>query len=350
MNNKSLNEIVKINSNFKTSINLYLSLNKTDKILNYIPTKSSLNVLNGYLDSILENKEQASLLVGPYGKGKSHLLLVLLGILSLNRNKDNDVVINKLKEKIGGVDEIGPEVEAKITKVWTKKGKYLPVIISNTSNNLNQAFLSAIHDSLKRENLTDIAPDSFFSIAIGRIEEWKSDYPETYKSFCGELKKKNKKIDDFIVELKEYSNDAIGVFTEIYPLITAGSKFNPLAASEVLPLYKGICDALIEDYAYSGIYIIFDEFSKFIEGQDGTAVGNNMKLLQDMCELASESNKAEVCITMVAHKSIKEYGKYLSTDIINSFTGIEGRIIEKLFVTSSKNSYELIKNAIIKEE
>ena len=349
MNNKSLNEIVKINSNFKTSINLYLSLNKTDKILNYIPTKSSLNVLNGYLDSILENKEQASLLVGPYGKGKSHLLLVLLGILSLNRNKDNDVVINKLKEKIGGVDEIGPEVEAKITKVWTKKGKYLPVIISNTSNNLNQAFLSAIHDSLKRENLTDIAPDSFFSIAIGRIEEWKSDYPETYKSFCGELKKKNKKIDDFIVELKEYSNDAIGVFTEIYPLITAGSKFNPLAASEVLPLYKGICDALIEDYAYSGIYIIFDEFSKFIEGQDGTAVGNNMKLLQDMCELASESNKAEVCITMVAHKSIKEYGKYLSTDIINSFTGIEGRIIEKLFVTSSKNSYELIKNAIIKD-
>ena len=53
---------------------------------------------------------------------------------------------------------------------------------------------------------------------------------------------------------------------------------------------------------------------------------------------------------MVAHKSIKEYGKFLSVEIINSFTGIEGRIKEVLFVTSSKNNYELIQNAIEKNE
>lgn len=48
-----------------------------------------------------------------------------------------------------------------------------------------------------------------------------------------------------------------------------------------------------------------------------------MKLLQDICELACDSTNAKVYITMVAHKSIKEYGKYLSNDIINAFTGIE---------------------------
>ena len=47
---------------------------------------------------------------------------------------------------------------------------------------------------------------------------------------------------------------------------------------------------------------------------------------------------------------LKEYGKYLSNDIINAFTGIEGRIIERFFVTSSKNNYELVKHAIIKAE
>ena len=52
MSKKGLNEIIKINSNFKTAINLYLSLNKTEKILNYIPTKSSLNKLNSYIDTI----------------------------------------------------------------------------------------------------------------------------------------------------------------------------------------------------------------------------------------------------------------------------------------------------------
>lgn len=37
---KSLNEIIKFNNSFKTSINLYLSLNKAEKVLSYIPTKS----------------------------------------------------------------------------------------------------------------------------------------------------------------------------------------------------------------------------------------------------------------------------------------------------------------------
>ena len=52
---------------------------------------------------------------------------------------------------------------------------------------------------------------------------------------------------------------------------------------------------------------------------------------------------------MVAHKSIKEYGKHLSQEIINAFTGIEGRIVEKYFITSSKNNYELIRSAIKKD-
>lgn len=36
-----------------------------------------------------------------------------------------------------------------------------------------------------------------------------------------------------------------------------------------------------------------------------------MKLLQDMCELASESKDTQVFITIVAHKSIKEYTRWL---------------------------------------
>ena len=41
----SLKEIIKFNSSFKTAVNLYLSLNKPEKVLGYIPTKSSGNFL-----------------------------------------------------------------------------------------------------------------------------------------------------------------------------------------------------------------------------------------------------------------------------------------------------------------
>ena len=347
MSVNNLSEVISFNSSFKTAINLYLSLNKTDKVLNYIPTKSSLRFMDEYLESILGKKEHATLLVGPYGKGKSHLLLVLLAILSLERNSQNVEIINQLRARIKSVEEIGDKVASDVDKVWKSK-RFLPVIINDTKGDLNQAFLAALGDALKRAGLDELAPDTYYSEALRRIDEWERDYKETFAAFEKAIKKSGFTTKAIRASLKKYDNTALDLFKEIYPTITAGSVFNPLAVSEVLPLYKSVSEKLVEDYDYAGIYIVFDEFSKFIEGLDGTHVGNTMKLLQDMCELAAESSNAQIYITMVAHKSIKEYGKYLSADIINAFTGIEGRIQEKFFVTSSKNNYELIRSAIIK--
>lgn len=136
----SLKDIISFNGNFKTAINLYLSLNKTDKVLSYIPTMSSVRFLGEYANAVLKNKEQATLLVGPYGKGKSHLLLVLLAVLSLERNSENTDVINQLIKKISAVEEVGTTVAEEISAIWSKK-KFLPVLISDTTGDLTQAFL-----------------------------------------------------------------------------------------------------------------------------------------------------------------------------------------------------------------
>ena len=343
----NLGEVIEFNSSFKTAINLYLSLNKTDKVLNYIPTKSSVRFMDEYLEAVLGKKEHATLLIGPYGKGKSHLLLVLISVLSLNRNEENIKVINQLKNKIKSVEDIGNKTASDIEKVWKSK-RFLPVIINDTKGKLNQSFLQALSDALKRDGLDALVPDTYFSEALRRIDEWESDYPDTFNSFEKAIKKQRFDVASMRASLKQYSNEALKVFENTYPTVTAGSSFNPLATSEVLPLYKSVAEKLVEDYDYAGIYIVFDEFSKFIEGLDGTNAGNTMKLLQDMCELAADSSNAQIYLTMVAHKSIKEYGRYLSPEIINAFTGIEGRISEKFFVTSSKNNYELIRSAIVK--
>ncbi len=347
MSVNNLSEVISFNSSFKTAVNLYLSLNKTDKVLNYIPTKSSLRFMDDYLESVLGKKEHATLLVGPYGKGKSHLLLVLLAILSLKRNEENAEVIKQLKTRIKNVEEIGNKVATDVDKVWKSK-RFLPVIINDTKGDLNQAFLAALGEALKRADLDELVPDTYYSEALKRIDEWENDYKDTFLAFEKAIKKNGFTAKSMRASLKKYDNVALDLFKTVYPTITAGSVFNPLAVSEVLPLYKSVSEKLVEDYDYAGIYIVFDEFSKFIEGLDGGRVGNTMKLLQDMCELAADSSNAQIYMTMVAHKSIKEYGKYLSADIINAFTGIEGRIQEKFFVTSSKNNYELIRSAIIK--
>ena len=341
-----LSDIVSFNSDFKNAVNLYLNLNKEDKIKSYIPTKSSVDILYKYLDAVENNKRQSTLLIGPYGKGKSHLLLVLLAILSLARDKSNELLIKSLVTRIGKVDKKTGEM---IVSLWNR-GKFLPVIFMSTQGDLNQAFLVGLNDALKREGLKELAPETFFTHAIDTIAMWENEYPETHKEYKELLQTKKIATKDMYSGLVNCDNSKLEVFKQIYPKLSSGGTFNPLASSEVLPMYKSIADKLKEEYGFSGIYIVFDEFSKYIEGQDKQSNGNNMKLLQDVCELANDSKESQVFITMVAHKSIKEYGKYLSVETINSFTGIEGRIEEVLFVTSSKNNYELIENAIYKDE
>ncbi len=100
-----LRDYVKFNSDFRDSVNLYLDLNKVDKIRSYIPTKSSVDILEQYVDAVLDNKQHSTLLIGPYGKGKSHLLLMLLAALTLRNNAENDKLMGELCNKIKKVDE-----------------------------------------------------------------------------------------------------------------------------------------------------------------------------------------------------------------------------------------------------
>lgn len=341
-----LRDYVKFNTDFRDSVNLYLDLNKIEKINSYIPTKSSVDILEQYVDSVIENKQQSTLLIGPYGKGKSHLLLLLLSALSMPKTRENDTALKSLAKRICKVDVSTGE---KFEKVYKGK-RYLPVLITSTQGDLNQAFLVGLNDALKRNNLTQLAPETYYTYALSMVARWKNEYPDTYAKYQELLKERKKSVSEVQSALNNCDAETLDVFKDIYPELTSGSVFNPLVASEVLPMYKNIADKLVEEYDYGGIYIVFDEFSKYIEGQNKKSSGNNMKLLQDMCELANSSKTSKIFLTMVAHKSIKEYGKYLTAETINSFTGIEGRIKEILFVTSSKNNYELIQNAIYKEE
>ncbi|WP_026835192.1 hypothetical protein [Eubacterium xylanophilum] len=335
---KSIKEIVNINENYRNSINLYLDLNKEEKIESYLPTSSSLSVLNDYVEAIDKNVRHSTVLIGPYGKGKSILLLVMMALISMDNNDTVKSLIKRIKEVDSNV--------AKTIERVRKNGKYLPIIVMGSQDDLNQTFMVALNDALKREGVQDIMPETYYSCALDSIEKWKKGYKETYNQFIEFLKIKKLSPRSFANMLKKCDKDALDMFRDIYPKLTSGSDFNPLVGGDVIAMYKSVTDSLKEEYGYAGVYIIFDEFSKYIESQDKELAGNNMKVIQDLCELANDSDKSNMYFTLVAHKSIKEYGNHLSKEIINAYTGIEGRISEVYFTTSAKNSYELIQNAI----
>ena len=88
MYDKALSDLVYTDSRFQTSVNLRIDLDNPEKIKGYIPTKASAGIMNQYLNDIASGAGKnsrhgyATALIGPYGKGKSHLVLVLLQLIS----------------------------------------------------------------------------------------------------------------------------------------------------------------------------------------------------------------------------------------------------------------------------
>lgn len=334
-----LSDIIKIDRRFQNSINLRLDLDNGEKIAAYIPTRSSLVVLNEYLTHITENREKANILIGPYGKGKSHLLLVLLAIL-----RGQEQTLHSIVEKIKKVDiETAKQVQQLSGK------KFLPVIVSGTYENLNTAFIAGLSEALKREGMEEIIPDSYYTKACEIIYSWKENYKATYQQFADILEEKELNVDRMLKGLEHGEQNKIKLFEEIYPHLTSGSSFHPMVETEAVKLYGEINETIGQTKGYNGIYIVFDEFSKYVEGHPKDTFSRDMKILQDMCELCASTKEFQIHITFVAHKSIKEYGSALPKEMINAFTGVEGRLKEERFIVSAGNNYELIKHVVAKD-
>ena len=67
-------ELIQTNQSFRKSVNLQLDMGNYERIGNYIPTRSSVAILDRYFAAVAgKTAENATILIGPYGKGKSHL-------------------------------------------------------------------------------------------------------------------------------------------------------------------------------------------------------------------------------------------------------------------------------------
>ena len=69
-----MSKMIHTAGNFQYSVNIAYDLENTEKLKGFIPTKSSLDLLEEILLSTQENStKRARILIGSYGKGKSHI-------------------------------------------------------------------------------------------------------------------------------------------------------------------------------------------------------------------------------------------------------------------------------------
>lgn len=335
----------RINKNFQTSINLELDIDNLEKINEYIPTSDICDVIKTFLSGFIHEKaNRATTLVGPYGKGKSFILLIISFLVSKNKNtKEYDVLLNKIRN-------IDCELYNIILDIRNKDLSLLPVLINCNYDDITQAFQIALNDSLKHYGLEEIIPESSYDICISLLDKWESD-----KNVNGILVDKCLETNKISVEklrngLKSFSPKAYKQFKDLYDCLNIGLSFNPLISNDIVKMYSDV-NRELNKYGYSGMFIIFDEFGKFIES-NSINLSHDLKIVQDLAERCSRTkSKEQLNLCCVAHKSLSLYSEKDRKDGgTNSFKTVEGRFSEIRFNRSMDENYQIISCAIQKDE
>lgn len=332
-------KLYEINKNFQSSVNLELDLDNESKIYEYVPTNDICDVLKKYIKSALgKPKDRATTLVGPYGKGKSFLLLVLSYIFS---KKKETKCWNDLANKIKKIDK---ELYELMMELKAKDVSLLTVIINSNYENLDQSFMLALSDSLKKENMESIVPQNAFSVALETIADWKKDseLSKGLKQTCES--KSGKNLDEIEKGLRQYSKEYYDKFCEVYYCIHKGVKFNPFINGDIVKIYSDVAYQS-HSYGYSGIFVVFDEFSKFIESSTSD-VSRGLKLIQDLAEKCTRTGKNDqLHLCCVTHKNLSLY----KGNKKDSFKAVDGRFVEVRFNRSLEENYQIISAAIKKK-
>ncbi len=331
---------ITVKSGFQSSVNIALDLHDEEKIKSFIPTSATLEIMEELVLKVASNAtNRVCVLNGAYGRGKSHLILMILSLLSQKNRKLFSRTLSKLKQD-------KPEFYAFLNAYLKSDDKLLPVIIQGSSADLTQSFLTAMEKSLKSHNLESLLPDSNFTAVLHKIESWQREYPDTYKQL-----QKNIAIpmDEFIAKLQEYDRGMYQEFLKIYPSLTSGGKFNPLADVEVVDLYESVGKKLA-DHGYQGMYIVYDEFSKYLESCISTAGQNESKLLQDLIEVCNRSREKQMHLLLITHKTMENY---LDTNLPDhkqdGWRGVSGRMPEINLQSDFYQMYEMMAQVIQKE-
>ena len=333
--------LMSVNKKFKSSVNLQYDLYNKDKISQYIPTTDLCDVILSYIDSVLENGKKSTLLAGPYGKGKSYLMLIITYLLSKREDR------NLFKKVVDKISKINKHLSTKIEDLDKKHISLLPVIINNNSDDLNRNFLLALNDSLNQHGITDIVPSSSYTEAVTIIKDWEQQHSASFDIFEECKNSLNIEYDKLKKGLLKYDIESFEKFKQLFKCVNHGYQYNSLINSDFGLTYTDVSKK-IKKYGYSGLFVIFDEFGVFLENQtpDFITKLNKIQLFAEKCESTEEDTQMHICC--ITHKEVTLYGS--GTAFLDSFQKIAGRFKQIRFDRSVEENFQIICSAIQKDD
>ena len=334
-------DILAQNVAFQRAVNLSMDQGRLQLVDSYIPTAASANILARFLLAAIQpGADRASILIGPYGKGKSHTLFVAMSVLS-EQGDEAEAVFARLAERL---ELVSKDAANLVRRIRYDAIRLLPVVVNDRYLDIRQAFLASLRTALQAAGLTDIMPDNYFQRCLETISRWKKEYPNTHADYIHYLRTRGEKPEDFEARLRQFDASALSIFRDCHQAILSGTTFDPLLESDAPTLYRFVAEALRTKGAWNGLFVVFDEFGKYLESAESG--GDRFKALQDLAEICSRSEETCLMLTCISHKAISEYATNLNQTQRISFRTVEGRFQPIYFTTTFEGSFSLIAGAL----
>ena len=289
-----LGDIVWPEHQYARSTNLEIASRDPTGVPDFNFTSKSLRFLENVVDTVQGvRRDRAWAVIGPYGSGKSTFALFLLELLGGSESA-------WLKRCLLQLRLADPVMEQRVRQE-TRRGRrgYIPVVVQGSRTPLDLALCWALH-----KTATDHQRDT----------TWTSE------SFLSSL--------DATIQTAE---------TGIHD------------SGSVVKLYERAAH-LVRDAGYKGLFVVIDEFGKFLERARWQGDIPDLISAQYLAETASGSDEPQILLFTVLHQGFKSYGSSLSRQQWLEWVKVQGRFRQVDFSEEPRHLYGLVAASLVAKD
>ncbi len=331
--------LIKVGKNFSRSTSLKMDFQDKSSLKHLIVSEKFQKNFNSICPSFIDNNsnQRVHVISGTPGVGKSTFAVFLARCLSKG-NKGKLTTIVEQQEKM---------LSAKFTKNYKQitKENYLPIFLNGDEGEIEDAFYEALKVAFTEHDLSqdfEGLAQKNSNNAFGVITNWKKNYPlkfEEFKKFVDS--NYDEGYEKFQKSLKRNRRNAQKFFFKAYKQITGGASIASYRHGQVIDLYKNAA-ILLNKKKFSGIFIAYDEFGKYLERGVRHPNDFDLQFLQDMAELCNKGQESHIHLLLITHLPISQYATQLPASIQQEWTKIEGRFQQSSFNSSYESSYTIL--------
>ncbi|MFF2909198.1 hypothetical protein [Paenibacillus sp. NPDC057934] len=299
---------------FRASINLQFDIYDEALLDRYVLTASHAEVILGIMEGVTHEGAHAHLLIGPYGTGKSILATILCQYLSKSFENDWGTSL------MGQAKQLDSRLAERMSEARKTSITYLPVIINGRTGSLRSIVNFAIHRTLLERGIDIKTPNEAQSV-LNTVDRWKRDYPDTYTTFLAYLQSRSWSESEWSGLINHYDEEVLRDFIDFYPTVTAGTPWSMDHEAVFLENLEQVTQKLRE-YGF-GLFVVYDEFGRFLQSLDGSDAITNMRDLQDFAEFVSHVDNVQLLV--IGHKHIRQYAASERESIRGEFEKVEKR-------------------------